>query len=161
MLFENRELLEYVELFSGLNGAQIDAISAAADLAWFDSGDAITEAEEPGHSAFLVLSGTITVADATAPSGYQEPLGPGTLIGELAMLSEVSYAATVVAAEPVRALAITREALYQVLEGDPSIAEHFSAKLVCRLSSLADDLRAVDDRFEALETTLQRADEAA
>jgi hypothetical protein len=47
------------------------------------------------------------------------------------------------------------------MEADPSIAEHFSEKLVQRLSSLADDLRAVDDRFEALEDSLERAADAA
>lgn len=161
MQSENRELLANAELLNGLYGEQIDAIAAASDMAWFDSGEAITQAGEPGGAAFLVLAGTMMVADATAPSGYQEPLGPGTLVGELAMLSEVSYAATVVAAEPVRALAVTREALYQVMEADPSIAEHFSAKLVQRLSNLAEDLRGVDDHFEALESTLQRASDAA
>ncbi len=101
------------------------------------------------------------VADESAPAGFQEPLGPGTLIGELAMLTEVTYVATVIAAEQVRSLAITRDALYHVMEADPSIAEHLSGKLVRRLSSLADDLRSVDDRFEALQVSLEAAADAA
>ncbi|RIA55970.1 Crp/Fnr family transcriptional regulator [Dichotomicrobium thermohalophilum] len=161
MHVEDRALLENVELFKGLSDAQIDAIAAATDIAWFDSGQPITEAEEAGAAAFVILEGSVMVADTSAPDGFQEPLGPGTFVGELAMLTEVSYAATVVAAEPVRALAITRATLYEVMEADPSIAEHFSAKLVRRLSSLADELRAVDDRFEALEISLQRIADAA
>lgn len=161
MDWEDRALLESANLFKGLQDEQIDAIAAAGELVWFDGGEAITQAGEPGAAAFVVLSGSLTLADSAMPEDLQEPLGPGTLVGELVMLTEVSYAATVVAAEPVRALAIPREALYQVMEADPSIAEHFSAKLVQRLSSLAEDLRAVDDRFEALETTLERAADAA
>jgi len=161
MLTEDWAFLENAELLRGLESEQIEAIAAATDLAWFDGGQAITQADAPGAAAFIVLSGSVMVADATVHAGYQEPLGPGTLIGELAMLSEVCYAATVVAAEPVRALAIQRDALYQVMEADPSIAEHFSGKLVQRLSSLADDLRAADDRFEALEDSLERAADAA
>ena len=47
------------------------------------------------------------------------------------------------------------------MESDPEIAEHFSAKLLGRLSSIAEDLREVDDRFEALHVSLERAGEAA
>jgi len=110
-----------------------------------------------GSAAFLVISGSVMVADATAKSSHQDPLGAGTLVGELAMLTEVTYAATVVAAEPVRALAIDRDALYKVLEADPAIADHICEKLSSRLSRLTDELRAVDESFEALETSLQRA----
>jgi CRP-like cAMP-binding protein len=154
-------LLGKSQLLEGLSEAQLDLIHAVADVAWFDKGAAITQAGEWGTAAYLVVSGNVIVADAPANSGYQDILGPGTFIGELAMLTEVTYAATVVAAEPLRALVIQREALYAVLEDAPEIAEHISDKLARRLSSLADDLRAVDERFEALETSLERIPDAA
>lgn len=161
MKHEALDFLAGVQLFNGLSVDQLKSIAECTDIVWFDSGAAMTQAGEPGASAFLVVEGVVTVADAAAPSGFDEPMGPGTLVGELAMLTEVCYSATVVAAEPVRALAITREALHQVMEADPSIAEHCSGKLVRRLSGLADDLRAVDDRFESLQTSLERSAEAA
>ncbi len=157
----DRKLLGESELFEGLSESQIDAIHACTDVTWFDKGAEITHTDTSGSAAFLVVSGSVMVADASAKSGYQDPLGPGTFIGELAMLTEVTYAATVVAAEPVRALVIERAALYQVLEDDPDIAEHVSGRLAFRLSSLAQDLRAVDEQFEALETSLQRVPDAA
>jgi len=156
-----RELLENAQLFKGLSSDQIGAILSCAEKTWFDTGGALTNVDEWGAAAFLVISGSVIVADATAQSGYQEPLGPGTFIGELAMLTEVSYAATVVAAEPVSALVIERDALHAVLEEDPEIAEQMSDTLAARLSQLAEDLRFVDDRFEALETSLQRVADAA
>lgn len=157
----DRLLLGEFQLLKGLSDGQLDAIHAAAEVAWFDSGTAITQAGDWGAAAYLVVSGSVMVADASASSGYPEPLGPGTFIGELAMLSEVSYAATVIAAEPVRVLAIERDALYAVLEADPDIAEHMSSMLAHRLSSLAEELRAVDERFETLETSLQHVADAA
>ena len=153
--------LENVQLFRGLSEDQLSAIVECAEVTWFDGGQAVTQADEPGAAAFLVLDGSVMVADESAPAGFQEPLGPGTLIGELAMLTEVTYVATVIAAEQVRALAIARDALYHVMEADPSIAEHLSGKLVRRLSRLADDLRSVDDRFEALQVSLEAAADAA
>lgn len=156
-----KTILGESQLFDGLSEAQVDAIYAVSEVAWFDKGAAISQAGEWGEVAFLVISGAVIVADATVKAGYHDPLGPGTFIGELAMLTEVTYAATVVAAEPVRALVIAREALYSVLEHDPEIAEHLAAKLTFRLSSIAQELRAVDERFETLETTLLRTPDAA
>jgi len=153
----DRELLAECQLFKALSDSQIDALYYSAGVAWFDSGAEITRADAPGSAAFLLCSGSVSVADAAEASGYQEPLGPGALIGELAMLTDVTYAATVIAAEPVRALVIERDALYSVLEADPEIAEHLSTMLTFRLASLAEELRAVDERFEALETSLERA----
>lgn len=156
-----KTILGESQLFDGLSEAQVDAIYAVSEVAWFDKGSAISQAGEWGEVAFLVISGAVIVADATVKAGYHDPLGPGTFIGELAMLTEVTYAATVVAAEPVRALVIAREALYSVLEHDPEIAEHLAEKLTLRLSSIAQELRAVDERFETLETTLLRTPDAA
>ena len=157
----DRGLLGESQLFKGLSESQIDAVHGCTDVIWFDKGAEITHTDTWGSAAFLIVSGSVTVVDASAKSGYQEPLGPGTFVGELAMLTEVTYAATVVAADAVRALVIERTALYSVLEDDPEIAEHISGKLAFRLSSLAQDLRAVDERFEALETSLQRVPHAA
>jgi hypothetical protein len=57
----------------------------------------------------------------------------------------------------VRALAIARADLYEVLEGDPAIAYHFSQKLLERLSHLASDLRQMDTRFAAIEFSLSHS----
>ncbi len=157
----DRMFLENTQLFSGLSAERIAALESCACVVWFEKGGAITKVDEWGSAAYLVVSGSVMVADASATSGYQEPLGPGTFIGELAMLTEVSYAATVVAAEPVRTLVFTRQAVYRVLESDPDIAEHLSDRLALRLSALAQELRAVDERFEALGASLQRAESAA
>lgn len=153
----DRELLAGSKLFQGLSESQVDAIYYCTALTWFDRGAEITHVDAWGSAAYLVVAGSVIVVDAAKSSGYEEPLGPGTLIGELAMLTEVTYTATVIAADPVRALVIERDALYAVLEDDPEIAEHLSTMLTFRLASLADELRAVDERFEALETSLERA----
>ena len=158
---EDRAVLENAHLFIGLSKEQIDAIAAATQSVWFDTGQAITQAGDCGAAAFLIMSGTVSVADANEASGFQQPLGAGTLVGELAMLTEVTYSATVVAAEPVTALVIERDALHGVLEADPEIAEVMADVLTTRLATLAEELRMVDERFEALEISLERARDAA
>jgi len=46
------------------------------------------------------------------------------------------------------------------MDADPSIADHFSQKLVNRLLGLADEIRAIDAQFAALEEEVEVIAEA-
>ncbi|MEJ2229438.1 MAG: cyclic nucleotide-binding domain-containing protein, partial [Alphaproteobacteria bacterium] len=128
---------------------------------FFEEGSTIVEAEHRGDTAYLLMSGK-AVSRPPKGSGFEpEELEPGMLVGEMAMLAETVYSITIVAEERVRALAINRAALFEVMEKNPSIAYHFSEKLIGRLSGLAHDLRSVDAQFAELEASLDEAITAA
>ncbi len=153
----NAELLARGSIFHGLTSEQLTAITNATKKTFFEEGSVIVEAEKPGRTAYLILSGKAVSRPPKGVNFAPEELEPGTLVGEMAMLVETVYSVTIVAEERVRALAISREALLEVMEEDPSIAQHFSEKLLGRLSALAHDLRAVDAQFAELEASLDAA----
>ena len=76
------------------------------------------------------------------------------LVGEMAMLTETVYTLDVVAEARVRALAISRQELFAVMETDLSIAQHLVDKITEWLIFLARDLREVDVRFAMVEASL-------
>ncbi|KAI93743.1 protein kinase [Rhodomicrobium udaipurense JA643] len=84
-----------------------------------------------------------------------EPIGPGTLIGEMAMLVETVYPLTVEASERVRALALRRGRLTRVMQRDPGIARQLADNLLLRLRSFAQDLRNFELLLEQKENTPQ------
>ena len=151
----NAELLGRVPIFQGLQPEQLSAIAGNGREVYFEQGSAVLSAGENGHSAFLILSGTV------APESFEETLSPpeflgyGTFLGELAMLVETTFTLNVIARWQVRALALDRGAMQMVMEADPSIAHHFANKLVERLRLLAGDLRRIDGRFATLEFAVE------
>jgi CRP/FNR family cyclic AMP-dependent transcriptional regulator len=150
----NSELLGRVPIFDGLSKEQLTAIANKGKKTFFAEGADILTAGGKGDTTFLVLTG-LAVTDPPAGSKLEaELLEPGSLIGELAMLVESTPTLTVRAKVRVRALALCRADLYEVMEADPSIAHHFSQKLVGRLALLAVDLRQMDTRFAAVEFSL-------
>ena len=150
----NSELLGRVPIFDGLSKEQLTAIANKGKKAFFAEGAEILTAGGKGETAYLVLTG-LAVTEPTQESGLEsEMLEPGSLIGELAMLVESTHTLTVKAKVRVRALGIARADLYEVLEADPSIAHHFSQKLVAHLTLLASDLRQMDARFATVEFSL-------
>ena len=74
----------------------------------------------------------------------REPIEPGSLIGELAMLIDHVYGATIVAEGRVHCLKILRSALYEQMQADPALADHFSSALVARLTQVALEMRKID-----------------
>ena len=138
-----------VPLFAGLRPLQITEIARQAERCRFRQGDVITKAGEAADGAYLIASGfadRLVDSDSDAAS---EPVEPGSLIGEMAMLVEHRYGATVIARDRVLCLKITRAALCAQLLEDPALALHLQRRIADRLSRVADDLRRIDDTLAA------------
>lgn len=153
----NFELLSRIPIFAGLTQPQIAAIIVKAKKSFFEPGEKLVEAGATGEAAYVILSGKATTEGAEDSGHPTQTLLPGALVGELGMLVEMIYTTTVVATERIRCLAITREGLYQVMQTDPSLARHFSDKLMQRLLDLAEELRAVDAQFAEIEASFATA----
>lgn len=135
-------LLEHLPLFEGLTPRQLAAIVDIARKAFFEPGDSLIRANRSGDTAFVIMTG---LARCLAPTGATiSQVGPGTLVGELAILVETTHSFTVEAMERLRALAIHRQALQRVMKQDTLIASTISDNLVLRLRAVARELRTVD-----------------
>jgi CRP-like cAMP-binding protein len=135
--------LTRVAAFDGLTREQIGDIARHAQKLKFLRGDVITRAGAPGDGAFVIASGPAECI-AASPEGQSEMLAPGALVGEMAMLIEHDYQATVVARDWVFCLKITRAAMHAQMRADPALAEHFQRRVTERLLQVADELRRID-----------------
>jgi CRP/FNR family cyclic AMP-dependent transcriptional regulator len=153
----NAELLGHVPIFDGLSKEQLTAIANKGKKTFFAEGAEIIKTGTKCDTSYLVLTGLALTESPEESSILPELLEPGSLIGELAMLVESTPTLTVKAKVRVRALAISRADLYEVMEADPEIAHHFAQKLVMRLTALATDLRLVDLQFAAVELSIPAA----
>jgi CRP-like cAMP-binding protein len=134
-----------VPLFQELSGLQVAAIAREAEKVKFRRGDLITRAGEPGDGAFLIVSGTV-IADAGL-WGNPEPVEVGSLIGELAMLTEHDYGSTTRACDRVLCLKLTRAGMHARMLEDPALAAHFQQRIRDRLLKLAEELRHIEGLF--------------
>jgi CRP-like cAMP-binding protein len=155
MLDSHIELLRALPIFKGLGEKQLAAISDAGKKVYFEPGQVLTRKDVAGDCAFLVLSGSVCCRGFPGMAIGSEPIGPGTLIGEMAMLVETVYPLTVEASERVRALALRRGRLTRVMQRDPGIARQLADNLLLRLRSFAQDLRNFELLLEQKENTPQ------
>jgi CRP/FNR family transcriptional regulator, cyclic AMP receptor protein len=137
-----------VPIFMGLHAPQLSEIARQAEKIAFRSGSTITQAGVVGDGAYLIVTG-VAVRQSSASTEAAEPIEPGSLIGELAMLVDHVYGATVLAQGRVTCLKILRSALLEQMEADPDLAEHFSNILTARLVHVATEMRRIDATLAA------------
>ena len=133
-----------VELFQGLKPLQITEIARSAERIVFRPGDKITEAGKVGDAAFLIVAGAAEWISSQDSDGRGEQIEIGSLIGEMAMLIEHAYGATIVATGQVRCLKLSRETLHRLMLEDRGLAQHLTSKISQRLNRVAAELRDID-----------------
>jgi CRP-like cAMP-binding protein len=141
--------LSRVALFQGLKPLQLSEIARRAERIVFKDGDIITAEDAPGDAAFLLVSGSAEIDADGEPGKLSTAVEVGSLIGEMAMLIEHGYGATVRAKGQVRALKITRAQMHAQMLRDPSLAEHLTGLITERLHTATEELQRIDQLLDA------------
>ena len=136
--------LARLPLFHGLTTTQLFEIERRAKPVIYHPGATIMEENAEGHAAILILSGEAARVSGPELKSRREPIPPGALLGETAMLIEATYGSTIVARSHVRALQITRDGLHAHMLADPAIADQLVHNIAQRLTRMAGELRRID-----------------
>jgi CRP-like cAMP-binding protein len=138
------ESLHRVPLFAGLTPEQIAEIGRGAQRRAFRRGEAIAEAGALGDGAYLILAGDVICRTGPDGRGPTEPVEPGSLVGELAMLVEYDYGSTVIAQGWVDCLKLERATLLEQMRADPDIADRVADAIRGRITLVAAELQIID-----------------
>lgn len=133
---EPLDVLKTVPFFSDvLDGEEVTELATKAYFIRFQQGSKPIEEDAPGHAMFVVVSGE---ADVTV-HGVDEPvarLGPGSIVGEMSLLTGARRSATVTAVTPLEVIEVNKEALAHVLKQSPDLVERFAALIEKRQHAL-------------------------
>ncbi len=115
------------------------------------SGGVICRQGEPGDAAYILLDGEADIVVTTA-EGRQltvAKIPKNTFIGEMAVLRNAPRNATVVAASPITALKVGKDAFYQLLRDVPQLAFEVMRELAERVEDTTAKLRDARAKLEA------------
>jgi CRP/FNR family cyclic AMP-dependent transcriptional regulator len=124
------ERLHALPIFSGCNRRELQIVSGMADEVRLREGTILTEQGAPGHECFVVLEGE---ADVEIGDRVVAHIGPGEIVGEMALLESEPRTATVVTTTTTRVLVMTRPTFTAVLEQCPNLARRVMRTLARRL----------------------------
>ena len=118
------EFLTGVKGFEGIAPDDMTNLAAGAKVQTFAPGQALMLAGQPGDTMHIIRSGQVRVPirDATGAEKMVFHLGPGELVGEMALLTGEPRSADVIAQSAVETVVLDRAVLTPVLEEYPSLA---------------------------------------
>jgi CRP/FNR family cyclic AMP-dependent transcriptional regulator len=127
-------------LFAELPETQIGELTTAAGVRTLARGEQLFHKGDEGSRLFAVVRGRLK-ALTTSREGDDvvfSILGPGEVIGEIALLGGTRRTATVTAIEPCELLVIDRRDLVSFLKRHPDVAIRMMQVLAARLAQLSD-----------------------
>lgn len=147
-------LLDRVPTLKLLGGEALRIIAIGAESRVVRGGDILFREGQEADSAYVVVSGNFALTrDGTPPEAGQPPathVGPGTLLGEMALITQTRRPATATATEVSSVLRIPRSIFMRTVESYPDVALRLARTLSERLNGTIGDLDAVRLRLEAI-----------
>ena len=139
------ERLKQVGLFSDLSDDDLGRICTDLTELRLEPGELLFEENDPGDSAYVVASGSLEVVKATqGREALVAVRGPGSVIGEMALLQEAPRMASVRARSTTDLLKIPKGTLDQLLDASPSAARSMFRALIERMQQTSERLRHSD-----------------
>jgi len=130
-------LLERVATLRLLGREALRMLAIGSELRDVPRGDLLFKQGDDADAGFVVQRGAFRIDDG---AGAQTTAGPGTLIGELALVVTMRRPATATAMEYSSVIRIARSLFQRVLESDPTAARRLRDEFATRTSQIASDI---------------------
>jgi CRP/FNR family cyclic AMP-dependent transcriptional regulator len=118
-------MLAQVPIFAALSRDQLSALARLVVRRQFARGQVLIREDDTDAALYILVSGQVSVTKRGAAAGsavHLQTLGPGSFVGEMALLDGSPRSATVTALANTECLILTRWVFNTTLRSDPSIA---------------------------------------
>jgi CRP-like cAMP-binding protein len=125
--------LAAIPAFSGLPDEQLAAVASVASEGEVAEGATVTAEGDFGHALFAIESGT---ADVTFDGEKIATVGPGAVVGEVAVLTSGRRTATVTATSPMRLIVLFKRDVWALERTAPEAARRLQELVAVHLAAV-------------------------
>jgi CRP-like cAMP-binding protein len=118
-------------------------LAIGAESRYVHNGEVLFSTGEEADAGFVIQEGSFSLAASQAVNTEPLVVGRGALIGELALITEMTRPATATALEPSTVLRIPRSLFLKMLDGFPSAAAKLRDILTARSNQSTADIYSV------------------
>ena len=123
-------------------------LAIGAETRRLQSGAVLFYAGELADGGYVVQEGSLLLEPGMLSEGKEVIVGPGTLVGELALLTDMVCPATAIAKEPTVVIRISRSLFRKMLEGYPAAAVKLRDVMAERVDGWTREIGAVKAAME-------------
>jgi CRP-like cAMP-binding protein len=144
------EQLRRVPIFANIEPAKLKLLAFSSRRLRFNPGDLLFRQGEIGDAAYVVLHGAAEVlVDSPAGPLHVADVGPNEIVGEVAILCDVTRTATVRAAGNLDVLRIEKTEFFRLIGDFPDMAIGVMRVLAHRLGETTSELIEARARLNA------------
>jgi CRP-like cAMP-binding protein len=132
--------LERVPMLRPLGSGALRSLAIAAETCSMQPGEVLFTAGEDADGAYVLQQGSVTLKPI---QGSETVAGPGTLLGESALLAETKRPATVTAREASMLMRVSRATFLKILDSYPDAAQRLRDHLAFRANQWAREMENV------------------
>ena len=133
---------ERVPTLSVLGRAALRILAIGAESRYVHQDEVLFKSGDASDCGFVIQEGSFRLKGANSPAD-EIVVGPGTLLGELALLAETVRPATATASEPSTVVRISRSLFLKMLEGYPDAAVKLREQIAGRAHEAVFEIRNV------------------
>jgi len=111
-----------IEIFKEVSPLQLRELMLDSEAHAYAAGEALFERNEPGNSLFAIAAGSVAVEVDPKDPAKTVPIGTGSIVGEVGLISGRPRGSTVRAAEPTVCVELSRRAALKLLATAPGAA---------------------------------------
>ena len=136
--------LEGVPTLAVLGRAALRILAIGAETRNVPSGAVLFYAGDLADAGYVVQEGSFMLEpDRATRNGGETVAGPGTLLGELALVTDTVRTSTATAQEPSVVMRLPRSLFVKMLEGYPEAARSLREAMAARINSWSRELESV------------------
>jgi len=122
------KVLERVKLFEGFEPEHLRLLAFGADSQVFEEGQILYSSGDASDGGYVVVEGRVDLVSGTSDNVVKQ-YGPGSLLGELALITETEYSATAEAQRRSQVLKVSRALFRRILKEYPHLAEMLQQRI--------------------------------
>ena len=128
--------IERVPTLRMLGRTALRILAIGAESRYVHQGEVLFTAGEATDCGYVIQEGSFRLRQRHRSAIGEVIAGPGTLLGELALIAETKRPATATAREPSTVIRISRSLFLKMLEGYPDAAQMLREQIAARARSM-------------------------
>ena len=142
--------IERVPTLRMLGRTALRILAIGAESRYVHQGEVLFNAGDPTDCGYVIQEGSFRL-ESDSRSVEEVIAGPGTLLGEFALIAQTKRPATATAREPSTVIRISRSLFLKMLEGYPEAAQILREQIVARAQQSLEEIRDVRAMLDASE----------
>jgi CRP-like cAMP-binding protein len=139
---------ERVPALSVLGRPALRILAIGAESRYVHGGEVLFYAGDAADGGYVIQEGSFNLRTNDPDDAKGIIVGPGTLLGELALVINTDRSATATALEPSTVIRISRNLFLKMLEGYPDVAQKLRDSMAARIDQWTHELRSVKTALE-------------